>query len=205
MKRLLYVLIMCIVPTVVIAQRIDNNIVQAINKATSQMKYLQCDFTQTKHLRLLNDKMVSKGKMYYRQPDKLRWQYNSPYTYTFILNDTKVLLKKDKRNDVIDINQNKMFKEIARIMMNSVVGKCLTDDKSFKTSVSTASTEYIATLIPQKKDMRQMWTKLVLHLDREKSVVTKVEMYEKGGDYTVIELSNIQINKPIDVKIFSLQ
>ena len=77
---------------------------QAITQAASAMKTMQCDFTQTKHLKMLNDKMTSKGRMYYQQTNRLRWEYTSLYSYTFILNDDKVLLKNKQRNDVIDVN-----------------------------------------------------------------------------------------------------
>lgn len=182
----------------------EQKIIGQISTAAQAMKSMQCDFTQTKHLKMLNDNMVSKGKMYYQQTNKLRWEYTSPYTYTFILNDTKVLLKKGDRNDVIDVNQNKMFKEIARMMMNSVVGKCLSDTKSFKTSIAETPAEYVATLLPQKKDIKQMWTKLILHFDRKQNMVVKVEMHEKNGDNTIIELQNTQTNKKIDAKVFAI-
>ena len=168
------------------------------------MKTMECDFVQTKYLKMLNDQMVSKGKMSYQQPSALRWEYTTPYTYTFVLNDNKILLKNDRRKDIIDVNQNKMFKEIARIMMNSIVGKCLTDDKAFKTTIEETSAEWVATLLPQKKDMKQMWTKLILHFDRAKNAVVKVEMYEKTGDHTVIDLKNTKTNHPIDKKVFSV-
>ena len=60
-----------------------------IESAAVSMKTMQCDFVQTKYLRMLNDKMVSTGKMYYQQSDKLRWEYTSPYTYAFVLNGFK--------------------------------------------------------------------------------------------------------------------
>ena len=87
-------------------------IIEKINIATSQMESMECSFVQTKHIALLSDKMVSKGKMFYSQPDKLRWEYVTPYTYTFILNENQVLLKNSNRSDVIDVEKNKMFKGI---------------------------------------------------------------------------------------------
>lgn len=176
-----------------------------VGKASAEMESLECDFVQTKHLKILNDKMVSKGKMYYAQPGRLRWEYTSPYTYTFILNDSQVLLKNSTRSDVIDVNQNKIFKEIARLMMNSILGNCLTDEKSFQTDIETKGQEWIATLVPLKKDMKQMWTKLVLHFDSVKKSVVMVEMHEKTGDYTEIRLDNIMINRQIAENTFSIQ
>ena len=153
---------------------------------------------------MLGDKMVSKGLMYCSQPSKLKWEYLSPYTYTFILNENQVLLKKGNRNDIIDVNQNKMFKEIARIMMNSVLGKCLTDKKDFKVSLSNQKNYYIATLLPQKKEMKQTFTKIILHYNRESSMIVKVDMHERNGDSTIIELINIQKNIPIESSVYEI-
>ena len=205
MKRILYIILMCLTPVLAMAQNEgEQKIIQKISKAAQSMTSMQCDFVQTKHMKLLNDNMVSYGKMYYQQNSKLRWEYTSPYTYTFILNDSKVLLKKGNRNDVIDVNQNKMFKEIARMMMNSVVGKCLTDKKDFKISVAETSEQYVATLLPQKKDMKQMFSKIILYVNKRQLSIAKVEMQEKKGDNTVIELKNIQLNKNINASVFAI-
>jgi len=177
---------------------------QKINEVASKMKTMECDFVQTKHLKMLSEKMVSRGKMYYRQPDMLRWEYQSPYSYVFILNGSKVLLKNSRRSDVVDVNRNKVFKEIARIMMNSVVGKSLTDEKDFKVSMSTTAGEWIATLLPQRKDMKQMFQKIVLHFNKQRAMVSTVELIEKKGDRTVIELKNVKSNEPLQKNLFAV-
>lgn len=177
---------------------------QQINAVASTLKSLQCDFVQTKHLKMLSDKMVSRGKMYYQRSDRLRWEYTSPYAYVFILNRDKVFLKNKTRYDVIDVNQNKVFKEIARIMMNSVVGNCLSDEKNFKTVITATHTEWIATLLPLRKDMKQMFAKIILHFNRQKPMVSTVELIEKNGDITIIELKNIRSNEPIPATTFTV-
>lgn len=182
----------------------DAQIRQRVNQAAAAMKTMQCDFVQTKHLKMLNDDIVAHGKMYYEQNSKLRWEYTIPYAYVFVLNGDKVLLKNKQRNDVIDVNQNKMFREIARVMMSSVVGNCLLDDKTFKTTIATTNGEWIATLVPQRKDIRQMFQKIVLHFNQQRAVVNCVEMVEKSGDKTVINLKNIRTNETINAAIFSV-
>lgn len=177
---------------------------QEISQIASKMKSMKCEFVQTKQLKMLNDKMVSKGKMYYQQGNKLRWEYESPYKYVFILNESKVVLKNNSRNDVIDVNQNKMFREIVRIMMNTVVGKCLTDEKDFKVGIETSPSEYIATLLPLRKDLRQMFNKIILHFNRQKKMIVFVELLEKNGDKTLIELKNVQTNVSIQASLFAI-
>ena len=206
MKRVLFSLMaLCLCLLNLSAQKINEaKVKQQINAVASKMKTMQCDFVQTKYLKMLNDKMVSRGKMYYQQSNKLRWEYTSPYTYTFVLNGSRVLISKGKRNDVINVNQSKFFKEIARIMMNSVVGKCLTDSKDFKVSLTGASAEYVATLYPQQKQMKQMFQKIILHFNKQNSTVSKVELIEKKGDRTIIELKNVKSNAPINAKVFGI-
>ena len=206
MKKLLFLMILLCSATMGKAQQVNEaQVIKQINSVASSMKSMQCDFVQTKQIKLLNDKMVSKGKMYYQQSNKLRWEYTSPYTYTFVLNGSKVMINKGNRNDVINVNQSKFFGEIARIMMNSVVGKCLTDTKSFKTSISGTATEYVATLYPQQKQMKQMFQKIVLHFNRKQSTVSKVELVEKKGDTTVIELKNVKTNASINASVFNIK
>ena len=205
MRRYLLLFTLSLLSCLSIAQTPQQSeIIKQINNASAQMHSLECDFVQTKFLNILDDKMVSKGKMYYQQADKLRWEYISPYTYTFILNENQVLLKNDNRSDIIDVNQNKIFKEIARMMMNSIVGNCLSDEKSFKTTVEFSGNDWVATLIPLKRDMKQMWNRLVLHINPDLKVVYKVEMHEPSGDYTVIDLINIKTNNNISLKVFDI-
>ena len=175
-----------------------------INQAASQLQTLQCDFVQTKHLKMLNDKLVSHGKMYYKKSDKLRWEYTTPYHYIFILNGSKVLLKNEKRNDIIDVNQNKVFEEIARLMMNSVVGKSLSDSRDFSSKIASSNSELIATLTPMRKDLKQMFKEISLYFSRNTSLVYKVILVEKNGDKTVIELKNAKKNESINTNIFNV-
>lgn len=188
---------------VVKAQMSQDAIIAKINAAVSKIETMQCDFVQTKHMKMLNNKMVSTGIMAYKQSDKLRWEYKKPYTYVFILNGTKVYLKKESQNDVIDIKQNKVFKSIAEIMMNSVIGKCLTNNTEFKVSISDVNNQWVASLIPQKKELKQMYSKIILYFGKASSIIQKVEMIEKNGDKTIIELKNVKLNKPVNANSFS--
>ena len=203
MKKFLFTLLISIAPLVAMAQS-QEEIIREIDKISSSISSLECDFVQTKHLSMLNDKMVSRGKMYYSQPSMLRWEYITPYDYVFLLNANQVLLKNSQREDVIDVDKNKIFKEIARLMMNSIKGSCLSDSDTFDVAIRTVGGEWVAELTPLKRDMKQMWTKLIIHFDRAACSVTKVEMREPSGDYNIIELSGIRQNEMIDASLFSI-
>lgn len=206
MKRQIYILILSLVALTSMAQTPqERQAIQQVSRAAAAIKTMQADFVQTKHLRMLGDKMVSRGRMCYQQSDRLRWEYTKPYAYTFILNGNSVMMSKGGHRDVVDVNRNKVFREIAQMMMSSVVGTCLTDSKRFKVSMTVDKQTCTATLLPQKKDVKAMFTRIVLVFNRKTSVVSKVTMYEKNGDRTEITLDNVRIGAAVSPTEFTIK
>ena len=194
-KRILTLLLLfapCSLPFALAQGLSEQKMIQKMTSAAEQIKTIQCNFTQTKRMKMLSKEQVSQGKMFCQQPDKLRWEYTSPRPSTLILDGTKAQLVKGNEDNG---SRNKFVGEMARMIMNSVAGKCLTDNKAFQVSAKEMPTEYIATLLPLKKEMKRLYTKLVLHFDIKQSTVIQVELHEKNGDQTIIDLHDIRINK----------
>jgi outer membrane lipoprotein-sorting protein len=63
--------------------------------------------------------------------------------------------------------------------------------------------EYKAVLIPQVPSMRKFIDEVHLYFDKNSKLVVKVEMMEKGGDKTVIILTDYQVNTPIAENVFT--
>ncbi len=205
MKKCLFLFCLLLLPFCAVGQKIDQDAAKKeIVQAAARMKSMQCDFVQTKHLSMLSDQMVSRGTLSYQQSDKLRWQYTSPYSYTFVINGSEVLIRKGERSDRIDVNQSKVFKEIARIMMNSVLGRNLTDERDFKTTITSSADGWTARMVPQRKEMKRMFQTILLNYNRKKATVTRVELIETNGDRTVIELKNIRTNETLPKNIFAV-
>jgi outer membrane lipoprotein carrier protein len=151
----------------------------------------------------LNDKMVSRGVMYYDNHSRLRWEYTSPYKYIFILSNNKVYIKSVRKTNTIDIKSSRLFQSIARIMMNSVTGRSLTDNGDFTVKMYVNGDEWVAFLTPKRSDMKKMFKSIHLYFDSSRSMVSKVEMLEKNGDSTVILLHGVKTNTGINEKVFS--
>jgi len=178
--------------------------VAKIGQRAGAINSLSCDFTQVKTLRFLDDKMTSRGRMYYSGGDKLRWEYTAPYTYTFILNGQKVFLRPGSGGgQTIDLRQSRLFQGIARVMMNSVTGKGLATADDFACTMYTQGEEWVAVLVPQKKEMKKLFKDVRLHFGSRQQMVTRVELSEQNGDTTVISLSGVKTNQRIDEKVFA--
>jgi len=204
MRKLLFLLVLSVLALHLNAQVItETQARQRINAATAKMKSMQCNFVQTKYVSILNDKLVSKGRMYCSGTNKLRWEYTSPYAYTFLLNGATVQMKNDRSTRQVNVGQNKMFGEITRIMMNSVTGKCLSNSKDFKVKLQCVQGYWTALLTPHRKNLKQLFSTVTLHFDKS-WLVSKVILTEKDGNRTIISLRDVKLNQPINAKLFSL-
>lgn len=166
------------------------------------VKTMTCSFVQTKRMVLLSDDMVSHGRMAFLSPDRLSWVYQTPYEYRFVLNGDKVYVGNDKRSSTVDIAENKLFGTIARVMMNTVVGRIDDLKADFGISVTGEAPSRVVGLTPKRREMKQMLKQVELFLDEKAGTVTHIRLSEKNGDVTDIVLKDIKLNVPIDETSF---
>ena len=182
----------------------QKQVVEKVDKAAQAMSEMTCEFTQTKTMKLLSKEMQSKGVMYFKKPNKLRWQYTSPYDYTFIMNGDKVQIKSVKSTQNIDVQGNKIFRQITSIILNSVTGGCLRSSADFNVELYKQGDTHFAKLYPKKKELKQLYQYLEIWFDPALTMVNSVKMVEKTGDVTVVKLLNTKFGVKIDEKQFKI-
>ena len=100
----------------------------SIEKAHKQMTSLSAQFTQRKSSTLFTEDAVQKGKLNYKSPKMLRWEYTSPKAMTVIFANGKVMLKTDKGTVQ---NPNKMLNEMGTMIISTINGSFLNDASNF--------------------------------------------------------------------------
>ncbi|MDR2810417.1 MAG: outer membrane lipoprotein carrier protein LolA [Tannerellaceae bacterium] len=184
----------------------QREMITQIENASRKMATLICNFEQVKTLSILNENLVSEGKMYYRNDHCLRWEYLSPYRYTFVLNNKTILMQAENSRNVVDVKSSRFFQEIIKIMMNGISGSGLTDPKSFDAHYYKREKEMLweVHLSPQQREMKQMFATIKLTFNTKDYTVEQVEMNERSGDTTVIRLFAKQINEKIEDDTFHI-
>ncbi|MDR2495818.1 MAG: outer membrane lipoprotein carrier protein LolA [Tannerellaceae bacterium] len=178
---------------------------ERITQASARMKSLACDFEQTKELSILDEKMTSKGRMYYRNDRCVRWEYASPYAYTFVFNNNRILMMQaDGKRSVTDVRSNNLFQEIVKIMISSIDGSGLTDSKSFTSTFFTGGNAPMVTLVPLRKDVRRMFASIKLFFTEADYSVDTVVMEESNGDTTIIKLTGKRYNENFSPSLFAV-
>lgn len=207
MKKFLTILLSIVLPLGLKAQvrlsvQEQEKILDRIETSASATTSMQCEFTQTKTMKMLKGDMKSRGVMYFSKPDRLRWQYNSPYKYIFILNDGKVKMESSSSSQSIDVKQNKMFRQIADIMLGSITGGGLKNSSDFSVEIYREGDAHFARLLPKKKEIKQIYEAIEIWFNPSLTMVGSVRMKEKTGDETIVKLLNVKTNGPLDDKLF---
>jgi outer membrane lipoprotein-sorting protein len=174
-----------------------------IKQTSGKMKTMTCDFTQVKELSFMDEKVTSEGKMYYGQPNKIRWEYMKPYTYVFATDGQNIITRSGNGTSKMPVKSSKLFSEISKVMIGGVSGNGLIDSPDFSTEFGVGKEDYLITLTPLKKELKDLFSSIRLYIRQADYRIHAVDLVEKSGDRTSIHLKNIQINTPVNDEIFS--
>jgi outer membrane lipoprotein carrier protein len=172
-----------------------------IEKETKNIKSLTTDFIQYKHLDFLSKDIETSGKMAFKSPNLLNWQYTSPYQYSIIFKNNKVYINDQGNKTTIDAN-SKMFEKINKLIIGSVSGNMF-DDKEFLISYYKTKEFYITKLTPKTATIKKYIQQVDLYFPINETTVSQVKLIEPSNDFTRIVFKNKQINAKVDDSVFS--
>lgn len=164
-----------------------------LTQAAASMQSLQCRFVQEKTSSMLAEPTVSEGLMQYTAPDKLRWEYTSPYAFALVVDGEHIVREVDGKAEAIDGNSSRMVQGIVNIIMGSASGKNLFDASVFDVKLYDESDTWCAVMNPKRRDMKRMFSQLVFHFDKKSRGIKCVEFKESAGDTTVIRFEEMKV------------
>ncbi|MCV9932256.1 outer membrane lipoprotein carrier protein LolA [Flavobacterium sp. LS1R47] len=175
---------------------------QSVNVVSKKIKTLSTDFVQYKHLDFLSKDIETSGKMIFKEPSLLQWQYKKPYNYTIVFKNGKILINDEGKKSAVDIGNSKIFGRINKLIVGSVSGDMF-DDKEFIISYFKSKNQNIAKFIPKDVTLKKYIKQIELTFDKEDATVVQVKLLESSEDYTRIVLKNKVINAKIDDSVFT--
>ncbi|TGD59167.1 LolA family protein [Flavobacterium humi] len=177
------------------------NFKATVEKESRNIKSLKTDFIQYKHLDFLSKDIETSGKMAFKAPNLLNWQYTKPYQYSIVFKNNKVYINDQGNKSTVDA-KSKMFEKINKLIVGSVSGNMF-DDKEFDISYYKAKDAYIAKLTPKTATIKKYIKEVDLYFPVNEGTVSQVKLIEPSGDFTRIVFKNKQINAKIDDSAFT--
>lgn len=163
---------------------------------------MSTSFIQEKHIDILDEVIVSKGKLDIIQPGKIAWRYIEPTEYSIIITPENTVIKNEKGVQSYNTQSNSMFKYINEIVQATFSGEII-NRSDFEKRVSEEGTNYKVALTAKDNELSKYLEGVVIFFDKETLTMKKVSMLEPGGDFTDIIFKNLRTNIKIDETVFS--
>jgi len=175
---------------------------QQFATASQKISSLQSDFVQEKNLSMLSEKIVSKGKFWFKKDNKVRMEYNQPFQYLMILNNNNIYIKDGQKENKMSASSNKLFQQINRIVIDCVKGSAFSNT-DFRINVFENKQTYLIELSPVVKNLKDIFKTINVTVDKKDYSVLSIQMNEVSGDYTSINFINKQINASLPDALFT--
>lgn len=172
--------------------------------ANSRINDISSNFVQTKNLSLLAEKIKSKGKFYFRKEDKVRIEYTEPYSYLLIMNGSQLLVKDEQKTNKINTRNSKMMQSVNRIMVDCMRGTVY-NNPDFKVTTYENKGSYLLSMVPVQADMKKLFEKVEVYMDKRTFDVDKLVLNETGGDFTIMEFSGTKHNTSLNEGLFKVR
>jgi outer membrane lipoprotein-sorting protein len=178
---------------------------QTILAATAKKTLtISSDFTQVKHMKMMNDKVNSKGKFYFKKEDKIRIEYTSPFQYLLVMNGGQIMVRDENKTNKINTRNSKTMQSVNRVMMDCMRGTVF-GNKDFNVKAFEAKSQYLLQLIPANSNMKGLFARIDVYIEKGDNSVSKLVMNENGGDYTDMNFTNKKINTSLADALFSIR
>lgn len=173
-----------------------------ITENTKSLRSLQGDFTQTRRLSYMDNDMRTTGKLYFKAPDRIRWEYVTPKPYVIIFDDQTMYTVENGRTKTTKLTANRRMQGLNDLLAGSLRGGDLLDESRFTISYFQEQAKYAAILVPKDKGLSRYVRQVELIFDGTTLLLTTVTLTDPAGDSTQLAFTNQRKDVPVADSIF---
>jgi len=166
-----------------------DEVVKRLKEVQEKTKDFSADLYQEKKLSLLREKIISRGNIRFKKPDKVSIEFFHPETSQMVFDGKTVLLyfKEEKLAERYSVRSNPIAERYLLFSKDPfqeklAEWKIIEDRDSF----------LVMEIYPKVKD--PLFVKTRLWVSKKSWMVIGMEMIEKNGDTTSIRYSNMKVN-----------
>ena len=208
MKRVLFSILLTVFSITAFAQTQltesqSQEVINQLTQAAASMQSMQCRFVQEKTSAMLAEPSVAQGTMHYAAPDRMRWEYTTPYAFALVVNGERIVKVTDGKAEVLEGNAGRMYQGMVGLIMGSASGRKLFDTTVFDIVLYDDNGFWRADMTPKRRDMKRMFSQLVFRFDKKTNGISRVEFVGSAGDVTSIRFEEIKLNGVIGDEVFA--
>ena len=173
-----------------------------IRGAAANVMAVQADFVQEKHLPILAKPLVSTGRLYYRRPDALRWEYTAPVKSVLIMHDgeTRRFVESEQGGRLVEDASARM--QAMQVVMPEISGWLsgrFQDNPLFDASLCEGNR---ILMVPKDEGMQRFIQRIELVMAGTPGVIQEVLIFESEKAFTRMVFSDTHVNPDLDDRLF---
>lgn len=162
---------------------------------------VQASFVQEKHLKILDDPLISRGVLYFAAPYSLRWEYHQPVR-SVLLMDNETIRQYSQAGSKMVAQKNREL-EVMRVFLREI---CMWMQGEFRANPDLDAQVMPGGMVLLKPDkdnaMAQVIQRIELRLTDAPGVIESVTIYEDETSHTTILFDDTKINRHIKRDVF---
>lgn len=159
------------------------------------------NFRQYKHMDFLTNDIESMGRLSFKAPSLVKWEYTEPFAYSVIFKDEVLYINNEGNKSNVDIGSNKLFKQLNQLITNSIKGDLFnTDEFHINYFIKEGISE--VHFAPKDEDFASFIKAFHITFNG-KGEVTEVKMLEPSDDYTRIVFTDRKTNQSLPDAVFA--
>jgi len=165
---------------------------------------LQANFEQLYYSATVSKPLHEKGRLYFKKPDLMKWEYQDPEEKVFLIKDDFFWdYNKDEKTLIkYDLSQGEQNSEVLLLLSGQVV---LLDKYSVELNPFPTENPEAIQIKLTPKDEEYADSFLLLEIDEETWFIKKLISFDWAGNKTEFRFSKIKTNIELRDRIFELR
>ena len=179
-------------------------VASSIQKKYASINDLKSSFTQVTRIKDLEEKISSSGKVWFKKPAMMKWQYEEPWKDTIVSDGKKVWYFDSRENQVAETEFDSVW---AGSLGSYTVISMLEDlDRLFDVRTGAGSTDERGNILLDLKQKNLEHSRQVtIAVDPGTYALRKIIIGDVFGNTTTIELGTAEVNLGIADSFFTFR
>lgn len=174
----------------------DTALLDRIDAAAKETRTLKAEFSQKNRMKLFRQELVQKGRLYFRAPRQIRWEYTAPDPSVLVLDGQKATMRTPgAAPQVFDLERDATLRAVFDQLLTFVGGGSIAGARAGY-SLETGGTAQRPTLVlvPRPEGpIAKAFTRIELTFD-DHTQVRAIRLVEKNGDEKTIDFQRLERN-----------
>jgi len=174
-------------------------VLRQLARVQGEVADFTADLIQEKRVSLLREKVISRGVIQFKRPNKVLIELFDPDPSLMVVDGTTLWLyfKRERVAQRYRVGDNPMLKRYLMILENP-----FRDEWGTLASIRKEGDFAVLEVIPGEAET--IYAKVTLWVSTQTWLIRKLALYEKSGDFTILSYENIRVNTGIPDSHFTL-